>query len=114
MSHELNPDPQEDYKQLYFTCTHKSHADFKVRLMYDGLTQGAFFRLLMHGYIQQDENIMNFIDTFKEKYKIQKLSQIKKSRRLMADGRKSTKDFALDPEELQSIFDLIAQEHPDL
>ena len=114
MSYELSPDPQEEYKHLCFTCTHKSHADFKIRLMHDGLTQGAFFRLLMHGYIQQDENIMNFIDNFKEKYKIQKLSQIKKSRRLVEKGRKSTKDFALDPEELQSIFDLIAQEHPDL
>tara|TARA_A100001391_G_scaffold100522_1_gene66809 strand:- start:1642 stop:1986 length:345 start_codon:yes stop_codon:yes gene_type:complete len=114
MREAFDPVRDVEHKQLCFTCTHKSHADFKVRLMYDGLTQGAFFRLLMHGYIQQDENIMNFIDTFKEKYKIQKLSQIKKSKRLVADGRKSAKDFALDPEELQSIFDLIAQEHPDL
>ena len=82
--------------------------------MHDNMSQGALFRLLMHGYIQQDENIMNFVDNFKEKYGIQRKRHIKKTKNLLAKGRQTTSDFALDPKELENIFDLIAQEHPDL
>ena len=57
---------------------------------------------------------MNFIDNFKEKYGVQRERYIKKSKRLRSKGVQATKDFALDPEELEDIFDLIAQEHPDL
>jgi hypothetical protein len=114
MKEALQPDPNVEYKQLCFTCTNKSHADLKIRLMYDGLSQGALLRILIHGYIQQDENIMTFVDNFKERYGIQKRNYIKKSKNLLAEGRQTASDFALDPEELESIFDLIAQEHPDL
>ena len=62
----------------------------------------------------QDENIMNFVENFKERYGIQKKNYIKKSKSLLAKGRQMTSDFALDPDELENIFDLIAQEHPEL
>jgi thermostable 8-oxoguanine DNA glycosylase len=110
----LEPNKDAEYKQLCFTCTNKSHADLKIRLMHDNISQGALFRILMHGYIQQDENIMNFVENFKERYGIQKKNYIKKSKSLLESGRQATNDFALDPEELENIFDLIAQEHPDL
>ncbi len=114
MKDAYKPEVSEDYKQLCFTCTNKSHADLKIRLMYDNMSQGALFRILMHGYIQQDENIMNFVESFKERYGIQKKGYIKKSKSLLTKARQVTGDFALDPAELESIFDLIAQEHPDL
>lgn len=114
MKEAFNPDKDAEYKQLCFTCTNKSHADLKIRLMHDSMSQGALFRILMHGYIQQDESIMNFVDSFKEKYGIQGKRNIKKTKNLLAKGRQITNDFALDSEELENIFDLIAQEHPDL
>ena len=86
----------------------------KIRLIYDGLSQGALFRLLIHGYVQGEENIMNFVDNFREKYKIQRKAHIKKSKNLLTKGRQAADNFALDPAELENIFDLIAQEHPDL
>ena len=111
---KLKSNPQEEYKKLCFTCANKSHADLKIQLMHDGLSQGALFRILMHGYIQRDENIINFVENFKEKYGIEKKNQIKKSKNLLKLGRQTAKDFRLDPDELEDIFDLIAQEHPDL
>jgi glycerol-3-phosphate responsive antiterminator len=114
MKEAFKPDAGVQHKQLCFTCTHKSHADLKIRLIHDSMSQGALFRILMHGYIQQDENIMNFVENFKERYGIQKKSYIKKSKSLLAKGRQTTREFALDPDELENIFDLIAQEHPDL
>tara|TARA_R100001163_G_C5055414_1_gene191873 strand:+ start:271 stop:615 length:345 start_codon:yes stop_codon:yes gene_type:complete len=114
MKESCEPDRDVEHKQLCFTCTNKSHADLRIRLMYDNMSQGALFRILMHGYIQRDENIMNFVDNFKERYGIQRKSHIKKTKNLLTKGRQTTNDFALDPKELENIFDLIAQEHPDL
>ena len=114
MKEALNPDKNDQYKQLCFTCANKTHADLKIRLMYDGLSQGALFRIFLHGYIQRDENIMNFVESFKERYGIQNKRYIKKSKKLLAKEKQTTGDFALKPDELEDIFDLIAQEHPDL
>ena len=111
---KLKLNPQEEYKKLCFTCANKSHADLKIRLMHDGLSQGALFRIVMHGYIQQDENVMVFIDNFKERYGIPNKVHIRKSKNLRSQGRQLTEHFALKPDELEDIFDLIAQEHPDL
>ena len=110
----FDPDRDAEHKQLCFTCTNKSHADLKIRLMHDDMSQGALFRLLMHGYIQQDENIINFVDNFKEKYGTHNKRRIKKTKNLLAKGRQTTSDFSLDPKEIENIFDLIAEEHPDL
>jgi MOSC domain-containing protein YiiM len=114
MSVNINEEQQSEYKKLCFTCAYKSHADLKVRLMYDELSQGALFRILMHGYIQQDENIMIFVDNFKQKYGIQRKNLINKSKNMRMKARQSTQEFALNPDELENIFDLIAQEHRDL
>ena len=34
-------------KKIIFEDTDKRHADLKIRLHYDGLTQGVFFRMLV-------------------------------------------------------------------
>ena len=114
MEQDKDIDPENRYKKVCFTCVEKTHADLRIRLIHDSLSQGALFRILMHGYVQKDENLMTFVDNFREKHKIQRKTYIKKSKNLLAKGRQAADKFALDPDELENIFDLIAQEHPDL
>ena len=54
-------------KKIIFTVSERQKEDFKVRLQYDGLTQANFFRAVMAGYLDKNEDMMNFLNTFKEK-----------------------------------------------
>ena len=69
-------------KKIIFEDTDKRHADLKIRLHYDQLKQGEFFRLMLTGYIEKDERVMSYIEEYKG--------------------------------EIESIFDLLEKENPEL
>ena len=68
---------KEKTKRLVFDDTDSRHAQLKVRLDYDGLTQAEFFRSFITGYLNKDELVMNFIRKYKEDKKIQSKRNIK-------------------------------------
>ena len=47
-------------KMVQFADLDKRHADLRLRLHYDGLTQGQFFRALVTGYVDRDPDIVSF------------------------------------------------------
>ena len=53
-------------KRVIFDDTDVRHAQLKIRLEYDGLTQAEFFRSFITGYLSKDKNIMEFIDNYKQ------------------------------------------------
>ncbi len=101
-------------KSVCFEDIDKVHADLKIRLHYDGLTQGVFFRSLIRGYLEKDKNIIDFVQRLKEEAKLHGSARRNKSYGLIKKGDEVTKRFALDSEEIENIFDMIAKEHPDL
>jgi len=110
----MSDDNQVDYgnltKKVVFTDNDHRHAKLIVRLRYDGLTQSAFFRHIISGYLQEDERIVSFIDEVKKQAKNKK----SKSFRLRQNGKQLLHDMALNDGEIENIFDLISEEHPEL
>ena len=97
-------------KKIIFEDTDKRHADLKIRLYTDGLKQGEFFRAVVSGYLEKDEDLLRFLD----KYKSQSKSRMEKINRMLREGNKTKKIFSLDPQEIENIFDIIADENKDL
>ncbi len=108
----------EDYgvndKKVIFYDNDKRHADLKVRLQHDGLTQSAFFRMMITGYLQNNEQLLAFIDDYKEQNKVQSAKQRKKTNKMIERGRQTEAEHGLKESEVENIFDLIEQEHPEL
>ena len=104
----------KDIKKVYFEELDKRHADLKIGLHADGLRQGEFFRLMVSGYLEKDERIINYIEEYRKTKSIQSKDKRTKTRKLRQAGKEITSKFALDKGEIESIFDLIAEEHPDL
>ena len=48
-------------KKVIFEDTDKRHADLKIRLYNDGLKQGEFFRAIVSGYLEKDEDLLKFL-----------------------------------------------------
>jgi len=102
-------------KKIVFYDTDKRHADLKIRLHYDGLTQTGFFRAMVSGYLDKDPAIINFIHQLKEKGNVQSIKKRKDSKRLLEVGEETKEKFSLLGEgEVESIFDIIEKEFPDL
>ena len=97
-------------KRIVFTDTDHRHAQLIIKLKNDNLNQSDFFRLLLTGYIQNDERIRSYIE------EAGPLSQKRAStsRKLRKTGEKQMVDLGLSTEDVDSIFDLIAEEHPEL
>jgi len=101
-------------KRIVFDDTDTRHARLRVQLERDGLTQAEFFRAYISAYLDKNENIMTFIRDYKLHNNVGQKRSIKiiqKEEEMR--GRLMTK-FGIGDEELESIFDLIAEEHPDL
>ena len=97
-------------KKIVFNETDSRHAELKIKLHYDGLKQGEFFRAIVEAYLSEDENLIKFISSYKEKNNKQGKRQraiVKKDR----EGSKSAESiFALNDKEVESIFDLLEDE----
>tara|TARA_Y100000296_G_C5147006_1_gene244284 strand:- start:894 stop:1232 length:339 start_codon:yes stop_codon:yes gene_type:complete len=104
-----------DFKKIVqFTDDTKRYADLRIRLHYDGLRQGEFFRSVVIGYLERDEDLMNFLDKVKEK--ISRYSKSKRNKLKKTDDkrREVIGQFALDDKDVESIFDLLEKEQPEL
>ena len=104
----------EKTKKIIFTIPANDKAKFKVQLQYDSLTQAKFLRGMIEGYINRDENFMKFIAKMKGDTKVQSKAQLKKVEKNLVEMKQTKNTFALEDDEVENIFDMLEQEHPDL
>jgi len=101
--------PHLDKKVAFVENTHQ-HAKLILKLRHDGVTQSKFFRAMIAGYIDDDERIQSYIDEIKPQNKKKKA----RSKKLRNEGKQIMEDFGLNDGEIENIFDLIQEEHPEL
>ena len=107
--------PNDDKKKkIDFDDTSSRHAQLRLRLGYDGLSQAEFFRSLVTGYLNKDKDILNYL----KQYKLNQGKQSKKNIKIIDNDYEKSEDllskFGIKDEELENIFDIIEEEHPDL
>jgi|TARA_R100000149_G_scaffold61443_1_gene30833 hypothetical protein len=101
-------------KKVVFSVKENDKVQFKLQLHIDGLSQRQFFHNVIQSYIEKDEHLMKYIEHLKLKLKSQSKANISKTNKNLADVRATRNDFALGDDEVESIFDILEQEHPDL
>ena len=72
----------EDRKKFMFYDTGKRQTDLKIRLRTDNLNQAMFFRMMITGYLERDENVIAFIEKFKRK---NELDSVKKTNEVLTN-----------------------------
>tara|TARA_Y100000034_G_scaffold134707_1_gene203928 strand:+ start:4784 stop:5110 length:327 start_codon:yes stop_codon:yes gene_type:complete len=104
----------QETKRIIFEESDKVHADLKIRLHADDLKQGEFFSLMISGYIERDERIVDFVEEYKKNNSIQSKEKRAKSKKLHDQSTEIRNKFALNEGEVESIFDLLEKECPEL
>jgi len=97
-------------QKIIFKDTERHHADFKIKLEYDKINQTKFFRACLLAYLNDNPGIREIIENLQPKSKEVK----KKIKKDIEEASNTKKQFALDEMEIENIFDIIEQEHPDL
>ena len=70
--------------------------------------------MLVTAYLERDERIISLVEEQKELKGEQNAKKRKDSRIMHEKASEKINRFALDEEEIESIFDMIEQEHPEL
>ena len=101
-------------KRIVFNDTDTRHARLRVQLERDGLTQAEFFRAYISAYLDKNENIMTFITDYKLNNNVGQKRSLKVIQKEEEMRTRLMSKFGIGDDELENIFDLIAEEHPDL
>ena len=109
----MTTDDEHD-KKIIFYDSNRRHVDLKIRLKYDEITQSEFFRCLITGYLDKDEGIISYLDSYAQRKKKRSKLKTKAANDLLEDGNQIKNVFALDENEIENIFDILEQEHPEL
>jgi len=102
------------FPSLYIDSQDSVYVRMIMKLEYEKLTKTEFFRAIVHGFIDDDKDINSFITRYKEDKQIDS----KRSRRMIKKQRDEAsaidRKFALSPEDIENIFDLIDSEEEDV
>ena len=101
-------------KKIQFTDTDIRHAQLKIRLERENITQADFFRACITGMSDNDKDLMNFIRRYKEEQNIGRKRDLKITKQEDDQADDLMSQFGIKDDELESIFALIAEEHPEL
>lgn len=97
----------------YVPQSHK--VDLKIKLKYHGVTQSGLLRGVVKAFLQEDAQFMAWFDDWKlRNSRVQGKKRRSKSAKLDEKGRQLASKFGINEGEIEDIFDVIAEEHPEL
>ena len=95
------------YPTLYYDSTDTVYVNFVMKLEYEKMTKTEFFRAVVNAFIEGDKDMTSFIENYKERKEVDS----KRSRKIIKGERDKAEEidrrFALSPEDIENIFDLI-------
>tara|TARA_B100000214_G_scaffold374442_1_gene357220 strand:- start:2481 stop:2822 length:342 start_codon:yes stop_codon:yes gene_type:complete len=101
-------------KRIVFNVTDHEHAQLIIRLRHNSLTQSEFFKAIIEAVNANDEHMVSFISDYASKKQKLNKNRIKKNNKLLKIGQEKLADFSLSEDEVEDVFDLIAEEFPEL
>jgi|TARA_R110001583_G_scaffold127018_1_gene278628 hypothetical protein len=103
-----------DFKRVHFYADKDAHIRFRTSLEKHNMTMSEFLRACCEGVSEDDKDMMTFLESYKEKTKKHSKS---KSKILKKDSEKSDnllEDLGIDENDIESLFDFIADQHPEI
>ena len=97
-------------KKVFFEEDDNQHARMLIRLRYDRLTQGNFFRGLVEMYVKSDLDMVKVIEKIKvEKSTMGKIKR-RRSTKEIETGENMMQEICLSKNERNFIYDLIEED----
>tara|TARA_R110000822_G_scaffold194933_2_gene333162 strand:- start:367 stop:699 length:333 start_codon:yes stop_codon:yes gene_type:complete len=104
----------KDTKKYTFYAKDSLHAEFKIRMQKHSMTQSEFLRACVEAVVSKDPIMDLFIQHYKEENGKQSKAQRKKMSEESEESENILNDFGLGIGDIADIFDIIAEEHPEI
>ena len=94
-------------KYIMFPSLEKLDVNLIIKLNFDDVTKFFFFNEYIKAYLEEDKDLMPFINKLKERSMLARKFRLKKAKKLRKKEQEIINRFGLDQEEIENIFDLI-------
>jgi len=101
-------------KKFMFYDSERRQADLRIKLKNDNMNQSQFFRAMISGYLENDARVLEYLDSYKDKFSLQGKEHRDTNKRQIKQGEIVKKQFGLDDNDIENFFDIMEEEHPDL
>jgi hypothetical protein len=100
--------PGTGWKKVHVYVNDASHADLRIKLKYYDISQNEFLRTIIEAMIEDNPYMVKLImEKLDSKKSLRKKNKIKKDTK---EKLKTIKDFGLDENDIENIFDMIEKE----
>ena len=87
---------------------------FRIKLESDNITQSNFLRFFIDSYLNESKEVLSLVEKIKLNSGNYTKAEQRFVKKMISEREEIIKQFGLNKEEVESIFDLIEEEHPDL
>ena len=95
-------------RQIMLKLPDKTYMDMLIKIRHENLGWRSFFQILIKGFLNDDPGVMNYIDSEMAATRTKNRSKILKKEREMY--KETIQKFALDPEDIEDIYDILEEE----
>ena len=107
------PLPKET-KRVYVIMGEKQHMDLKIKLDHLKIGLSEFIRACSDALVEGHPIMEQFIDHYRETSEKHSKKAAKLAKKDRKKSEKIMKDLGLDLDEIEDIFDIIEQDHPEI
>jgi hypothetical protein len=104
----------DEKHRISFEINKEDMVRFKIRLVDDHLTMSDFFRGVIKQYVENCDEILDVVDEIKKEKNV----GVVNTRKLLEKEKKKEDSvrnkFGIKKSEIENIFDILEEEHPDL
>lgn len=95
-------------KQVVLPIPEKLFADFIIKINHESIPFRRFFHMLMEGYLAEDKRVVSFVEERLGQTRPKYQTKILKKQKELQE--KTEKQFGLNPDEIEDIYDILEEE----
>lgn len=104
----------ENGKRVYIYMNDQQHVQLKVRLDYLKISMSEFVRACANGLLEGHPTMEQFMDHYRETSDKFSKKQAKTAKKDREQSDKTMEDLGIDFDDIQNIFDVIEEDHPEI
>ena len=105
---------ERDAKRIHFYADKDAHIRFRASLEKHNMTMSEFLRACCDVVTDDNPKMLDFIFAYKETSKKHSKNKNKKLKKDFDKGNDLLEDLGLGEDDIESLFDFIADQHPEI
>ena len=103
-----------DFKRVHFYADKDAHIRFRASLEKHNMTMSEFLRACCEAVSEDDSDMIAFLDSYKEKSEKHSKTKTNILKKDLEKSDSLLEDLGIGENDIESLFDFIADQHPEI